>query len=133
MKNSVFEVLKAASQRLSDSHIDNPRLDAEILLAHVINCRRLSLYVDSDKKLPLDTIFRFNQLINQRLKGVPVAYLTNSKDFMGLSFAVNQNVLIPRPETEILTEFVGEYLRGLNCDVTFADLGTYAEMSHAIR
>ena len=123
MKNSVFEVLKAASQRLSDAHIDNPRLDAEILLAHVINCRRLSLYVDSDKKLPLDTIFRFNQLINQRLEGVPVAYLTNSKDFMGLSFAVNQNVLIPRHETEILTEFVGEYLRGLSGEVTFADLG----------
>ena len=77
MKNSVFEVLKAASQRLSDSHIDNPRLDAEILLAHVLNCRRLSLYVDSDKKLPLDTVLRFNELINQRLKGVPVAYLTN--------------------------------------------------------
>lgn len=124
MKNSVFEVLKAASQRLSAAHIDNPRLDAEILLAHVLNCRRLTLYVDSDKKLPLDTVFRFNQLINQRLEGVPVAYLTNSKDFMGLSFAVNQNVLIPRPETEILTELVGEYLRGLNCEVTFADLGT---------
>lgn len=124
MNNSVFEVLKAASQRLADDNIDNPRLDAEILLAHVLNCRRLSLYVDSDKKLPLDTIFRFNELINQRLEGVPVAYLTNSKDFMGLSFAVNQNVLIPRPETEILTELVGEYLRGLNCDVTFADLGT---------
>lgn len=124
MNNSVFEVLKAASERLSAALIDNPRLDAEILLAHVLNCRRLSLYVDSDKKLPLDTIFRFNELINQRLEGVPVAYLTNSKDFMGLSFAVNQNVLIPRPETEILTELVGEYLRGLNCDVTFADLGT---------
>ena len=124
MNNSVFEVLKAASQRLSDALIDNPRLDAEILLAHVLNCRRLSLYVDSDKKLPLDTIFRFNELINQRIEGVPVAYLTNSKDFMGLSFAVNENVLIPRPETEILTEFVGEYLRGLNCEVTFADLGT---------
>lgn len=123
MNNSVFEVLKAASQRLSIAHIDNPRLDAEILLAHVINCRRLSLYVDSDKKLPLETIFRFNELINQRIEGVPVAYLINSKDFMGLSFAVNENVLIPRPETEILTELVGEYLRGLNCEVTFADLG----------
>ena len=124
MNNSVFEVLKAAYQRLSIALIDNPRLDAEILLAHVLNCRRLTLYIDSDKKLPLDTVLRFNELINQRLKGVPVAYLINSKDFMGLSFAVNQNVLIPRPETEILTEFVGEYLRGLSGDVTFADLGT---------
>ena len=84
MKNSVFEVLKAASQRLSIAHIDNPRLDAEILLAHVLNCRRLTLYIDSDKKLQLETVFRFNQLINQRLKGVPVAYLINSKDFMVL-------------------------------------------------
>ena len=124
MNNSVFEVLKAASQRLSTAHIDNPRLDAEILLAHLLNWRRLSLYVDSDKKLPLDTVYLFNQLINQRLEGIPVAYLTNSKDFMGLSFAVNQNVLIPRPETEILTELVGEYLRGLGGEVTFADLGT---------
>lgn len=123
MKNSVFEVLKVASERLSAAQIDNPRLDAEILLAHLLNWRRLTLYVDSDKKLPLENILKFNELINRRLEGIPVAYLTNSKDFMGLSFAVNENVLIPRPETEILTEFVGEYLRGLESEVNFADLG----------
>ena len=58
MKNSVFEVLKAASQRLYIAHIDNPRLDAEILLAHVLNCRRLSLYVDSDYIVQSKTTLR---------------------------------------------------------------------------
>ena len=124
MKFSVFEVLKAASERFSAAQIENPRLDAEILLAHVLNCRRLTLYVDSERILPLESILKFNELINRRLEGIPVAYLVGSKEFTGLTFAVNENVLIPRPETELLTEFVGEYLRGLGGEVTFADLGT---------
>ena len=124
MKFSVFEVLRAASERFSAAQIENPRLDAEILLAHVLNCRRLTLYVDSERILPLESVFKFNELINRRLEGIPVAYLTSSNEFMGLTFAINENVLIPRPETELLTEFVGEYLRGLGGEVNFVDLGT---------
>lgn len=124
MKNSVAEVLKAATARLEMAKIENPRLDAEILLAHVLKWRRLNLYIDAEKILPLEYVFRFNELINRRLEGIPVAYLTGTKDFMGLTFAVNEKVLIPRPETEILTELVGEYLRGLGREVIFADLGT---------
>ncbi len=120
---TVAEVLKAATIQLEANGIDTPRLDAEILLAHVLKWRRLTLYVDAEKNLPLESILRFNDLINQRLKKIPVAYLTGTKDFMGLSFAVNQNVLIPRPDTEILTELVGEYLRSIGGG-TFADLGT---------
>ena len=122
MKN-VAEVLKSGTARLEISGVENPRLDAEILLAHVLGWRRLKLYVDAEKNLNLESILRFNEFINRRLTGIPVAYLTGTRDFMGLSFAVNQNVLIPRPETEILTEFVGEYLRGLDSEVNFADLG----------
>lgn len=122
MKN-LAEVLRSATERLSADKIENPRLDAEILLANVLNCRRLDLYVDADKILPLESILRFNELINRRLQKIPVAYLVGSKEFFGLNFAVNENVLIPRPDTEILTEFVGEYLRGLGKSVTFADLG----------
>lgn len=123
MKNSVAEALKATTTRFKEHGIENARLDAEILLAHVLKWRRLNLYVDSDKILPLESVLKFNELIRRRLEGVPVAYLTGSKEFMGLSFAVNQNVLIPRPDTEILTEIVGEYLRGMGEEVTFADLG----------
>ena len=110
MKNSIQNILLEAVKRLSAENIDLPRLDAEILLAHVLNCRRLNLYVDSEKILPLGAVLKFNELINQRLRKIPVAYLVGKKNFMGLTFAVNQNVLIPRPETEILTEIVGEYL-----------------------
>ena len=121
---TVSEVLRTATERLTVGRIDTPRLDAEILLAHVLGWRRLSLYVDTDKTLPLEKILRFNDLITRRLDGIPVAYLTGTREFMGLTFAVNESVLIPRPDTEILTEGVGKYLRGLGGNVTFADLGT---------
>lgn len=120
----IFEVLKAATTRLETGGVDSPRLDAEVLLAHVLGCRRLSLYVDAEKVLPLESILKFNELITRRLEKIPVAYLTGTRDFMGLTFAVNESVLIPRPETELLTEGVGEFLRGLGGEVFFADLGT---------
>ncbi len=123
MKFSVFEVLKSATERLSADKIDNPRLDAEILLANVLNCRRLDLYVDSNRILPIKSVLQFDKLVNQRLQKIPVAYIIGNKEFMGFSFAVNENVLIPRPETEILTEFVGNYLHGFRGEVLFADLG----------
>ncbi|MBQ7453488.1 MAG: peptide chain release factor N(5)-glutamine methyltransferase [Selenomonadaceae bacterium] len=118
------QVLRVATARLEAGGIDSARLDAEILLAHVLNCRRLTLYVDSEKILPLEKILRFDEMITRRLKKIPVAYLTGTREFMGLPFAVNEHVLIPRPDTEILAEGVGEFLRGLEGDVTFADLGT---------
>ena len=124
MKKSVAEVLRAATAQLKEGGVDSPRLDAEILLAHVLGWRRLSLYVDAEKILPLESILKFNELITRRLEKIPTAYLTGAKEFMGLSFAVNENVLIPRPETELLTEGVGEFLRGLGNEVSFADLGT---------
>ena len=123
MKNSVRSILIDATRRLAEKNLDSPRLDAEILLAHVLGWRRLNLYIDDEKKLPLESILRFNDLITRRLENFPVAYLTGARDFMGLAFAVNESVLIPRPETEILTELVGEFLRGRGGGL-FADLGT---------
>lgn len=119
---TVAKILRAGTATLEDGGIENPRLDAEILLAHVLKCRRLDLYVDAEKVLPLENILRFNELIHLRLKKIPVAYLTGAKEFMGLTFAVNEKVLIPRPETEILTEFVGEFLRSRGGG-NFLDLG----------
>ena len=123
MMKTIAEILRTATTRLENGGIDSPRLDAEILLAYVLNCRRLTLYVDSEKILPLEKILRFDELINRRLKKIPVSYLTGTREFMGLSFTVNENVLIPRPDTEILTEGVGEFLRTTGDSVTFADLG----------
>ena len=124
MNTTINETLKSATRRLADGGIDSPRLDAEVLLAHVLNCRRLDLYVDAEKILSLEKILRFNELISRRLEGIPVAYLTGTREFMGLKFSVTPDVLIPRPDTEIVTEFVGEFLRALNREVSFADIGT---------
>ena len=123
MKNSVKNILANATKLLAERNIDSPRLDAEILLAHVLGWRRLNLYIDDEKILSLESILRFNDLITRRLENFPVAYLTGAREFMGLAFAVNESVLIPRPETEILTELVGEFLRTRGGGV-FADLGT---------
>ena len=119
---TLAKILRLGTATLENGGIENPRLDAEILLAHVLKCRRLDLYVDAEKILPLENILRFNELISLRLKKIPVAYLTGAKEFMGLTFAVNEKVLIPRPETEILTEFVGEFLRSRGGG-NFLDLG----------
>ena len=118
---TVQKILSQAILKLEQNKIETPRLDAEILLAFVLNCQRLKLYTESEKILSVDEVRRFENLIAQRAKKIPVAYLTGSKEFFGLNFFVNENVLIPRPDTEILTQLVIENLGG---EKIFADLGT---------
>ena len=96
--------------------VENPRLDAEVLLAHVLNAQRIDLYVDYARPLTSDEIDSYRRLVARRLRNVPVAYLVGYKEFMGLQFAVNENVLIPRPETEHLVEAVSDYLRAQGLD-----------------
>ena len=117
----IQKILSQATFELEKNKIETPRLDAEILLAFVLNCNRLKLYTDAEKILSLDEVKKFQDLISQRAKKIPVAYLTGSKEFFGLNFFVNENVLIPRPDTEILTQLAIENLGG---NKIFADIGT---------
>jgi len=118
------EILHSATARLTAAGIESARLDAEVLLAHVLNCRRLYLYVDADKNLNPAQVTRFESLITQRAEKIPTAYLTGQREFMGLNFAVTPDVLIPRPDTEILVQYAVEKLSSLKGEVTFADIGT---------
>lgn len=118
------EILHSATARLTAAGIESARLDAEVLLAHVLNCRRLYLYVDADKNLNPAQVTRFESLITQRAEKIPTAYLTGQREFMGLNFAVTPDVLIPRPDTEILVQYAVEKLSALKGNVTFADIGT---------
>ena len=118
---TVQKILSQAILKLEQAEIETPRLEAEILLAFVLNCQRLKLYTESEKILSVDEVRRFENLITQRTKKIPVAYLTGSKEFFVLNFFVNENVLIPRPDTEILTQLVIENIDG---EKIFADLGT---------
>ena len=86
--------------------IPNPRLDAEVLLAHLLEKTRLQLYLHFEMPVFQEHLTPFRELIKKRIAHTPVSYLTNRKEFMSLDFYVDERVLIPRPETEQLVETI---------------------------
>jgi release factor glutamine methyltransferase len=96
--------LMLAAARLSARGIDNPRLDAEVLLAHCLNLRREQLVVASDLTMAPAAARGFETLLQRRLAREPVAYITGTQEFWSLDFTVKPDVLIPRPDTERLVE-----------------------------
>jgi release factor glutamine methyltransferase len=87
---------------LQEHGADNPRLDAEVLLAAAQKCRRIDLYASFDLEPAEDARAVFRELVRRRAAGTPVAYLVGHKEFYSLEFEVTPDVLIPRPETELL-------------------------------
>ena len=86
--------------------IPNPRLDAEVLLGHLLEKTRLQLYLHFEMPVFQEHLTPFRELIKKRIAHTPVSYLTNRKEFMSLDFYVDERVLIPRPETEQLVETI---------------------------
>ena len=86
--------------------IPNPRLDAEVLLGHLLEKSRLQLYLHFEMPVFQEHLTLFRELIKKRIARTPVSYLTNRKEFMSLDFYVDERVLIPRPETEQLVETI---------------------------
>ncbi|WGI24315.1 peptide chain release factor N(5)-glutamine methyltransferase [Halomonas alkaliantarctica] len=97
-------LLKQAAQRLQAVGSSSPRIDAEVLLCHVLGRDRTWLYTWGDKICPLWEHARFDALIAARVQGAPVAYLTGEREFWGLRLATSPDTLIPRPDTETLVE-----------------------------
>lgn len=97
-------ILKWTRQYFGEKGVENPRLDAEVLLSHVLEKDRLYLYVHFDQPLEEKELTAFRAAVKKRAARLPVAYITGSKEFMGLDFQVTPAVLIPRPDTEILVE-----------------------------
>ena len=90
--------------RLSAGGIDNPRLDAEVLLAHCLNMSRAQLVTDGALIMSAAAARGFETLLQRRLAREPVSYITGSQEFWSLDFNVTPDVLIPRPDTERLVE-----------------------------
>jgi release factor glutamine methyltransferase len=101
---TVTQLLKSATQRLDTAGCDTPKLDAEILLAHVLDRDRSWLYLYPNAALTPEQYDGYLNLIARREQRQPVAYLTGHKEFFGLDFLVTPDTLIPRPETELLVE-----------------------------
>lgn len=104
--------------------IEDLRFDFDLLLADVLKMNRASLYAHGDKNLSIAEIESLKQKLIRRLNGEPFAYIVGHKAFMDLDLMVNENVLIPRPETEILVESVIERLKQINEPIKIADIGT---------
>src|SRR3954469_2181548 len=99
---TIGRLLTWTTDFLKRNGADSPRLDAEVLLAHVRGCQRIQLYTAYDEVASDELRASFRELVTKRSKGVPVAYLVGRKEFYSLSFRVSPAVLIPRPETEFL-------------------------------
>jgi len=104
----IKELIEWTTRYFFDRGLQDSRLEAEILLAHVLDQNRVYLYANYDKPINEEERKSYRQLIMRRLKGEPSAYLTGKKEFMSLGFEVSPDVLIPRPDTELLVETVLE-------------------------
>ena len=93
-------------QALAESSLKIERVDAQLLLQHVLQVSHTFLLTHTDSKLTQDQSNQYEDLVIQRVKGFPVAYLVGQREFYDLTFYVNTSVLIPRPETELLIELV---------------------------
>src|SRR5438105_2548429 len=100
------EARARATERLRASGATTPALDADLLLAHVLGVTKEALVAHPEVELTADEDERLHATVEQRERGVPVAYLRGTKEFYGLRFAVDPRVLVPRPETEALVDAI---------------------------
>lgn len=119
----IKDLLTWTTSFFTEKGIDSPRLEAEILLARVLNMNRVYLYANFDR--PVDEKEReiYKDFIRRRVSGEPSAYIVGYKEFMSLDFKVTPDVLIPRPDTEVLVEGIIEIASELD-NVKICDVGT---------
>ena len=121
---TIGRILKWTEQYFKQKNIESPRLDAEVLLSHILGRERIYLSVHFDEPLEPTELARYREAIKQRVQRVPVAYIIGEKEFMGLTFKVTADTLVPRPDTEILVQAAVERLRARGETPRFADIGT---------
>ncbi len=114
---SVREALGAAVDGLTAAGVEEPRLDAELLLGGAMGCERAALIADPDAEVPAAAARAFGESVRRRLRREPVAYILGRKGFRGIELAVDRRVLVPRPETELLVEVALERVPGRLLDI----------------
>ncbi len=120
---TIGNVIFKTAKFLQEKGLPNPRLEADLLLGEVLNFSRVKLYSDWDRPLEPAEVRRYRELILKRVQGMPLAYLVGKKSFLSWEFLVTPDVLIPRPETELLVEAVCERVKPKSV-IRGIDLGT---------
>lgn len=124
---TIGRLLAWTADYLRQRGAEQPRLDAEVMLAHVLDCQRIDLYAAFGQPADDETRAKFRELVKQRAAGKPVAYLVGRREFYALPFRVTPAVLIPRPETELIVVRLLDLARsasGVQHAWRVADVGT---------
>ena len=122
---TVLEALQKSTEFLGKKNVESPRLQTELLLAHLLTMPRMKLYLNFERTLTPAETDALRGLVKRRGLREPLQHITGSTSFCGLEIAVNRHVLIPRPETEILAELGWQFLATLNAQPSTAlDFGT---------
>ena len=119
---TVLEVLQSMSAYFKKRNIDNPRLNAEHLLAHVLGRTRMELYLEFERNLDETELATLRELVRRRRQGEPLQHLLGTVEFCGHTFLCDRRAMVPRPETEELVELLQSSIQ--NPESRIADIGT---------
>lgn len=122
----IKEVYDKATLKLEQANIENARLNAEVLICNIYNWDRSKFYLNLFEEMQQGEIAQLDELITRRIKHEPLQYITGIQNFYGRDFKVNSDVLIPRPETELLIEELIKEVNSLSkgTEITAVDIGT---------
>ena len=123
--NKVIDIINWGDKFFAEKGVQESRLNIELLLCSILKCKRLQLYLSFDKPLNRDELDILSHYVIRRSKREPIQYILGENEFMGFPFKVNESVLIPRPETEILVESVVAFTKkNINESYSILDIGT---------
>ena len=125
MPETVLSLLRRAADHLKNHHISEPRASADLLLGHVLGLDRLALYLNAERPLEAEELEGFSRCLERRLRREPVQFITGTQEFWSLALTVTPDVLIPRPETELLVEALLDFARETGArQMRLMDVGT---------
>lgn len=125
---TIAELIKKGIETLGEGEFNAPLLDSQLLLCYVLNVDKIYTYTHKDEKVDSHSVDKFLKLIEKRKSGYPIQYILGKQEFMGLDFYVKEGVLVPRPDTEILVEYIIDLVKnkhfGDKDHIKIVDIGT---------
>src|ERR1700720_1457214 len=121
---SLLEVLQSTTAYFTNHKIENPRLNAEQLLAHTLRLSRMDLYLEFERNLAENELGPLRDLVRRRGQGEPLQHLLGTVEFCGHTFAIDKRAMVPRPETEELVGLLLAEISGQKSGIRILDVGT---------